>query len=126
MRGGAGGLSVRRSGGELDEYAIYALLMNWSKWARGGAAHTGYPMVWINDISSFQAPDEQAAQRVEAIMVVMRREAPGLWKAARLRYISRVTDITASRACGLDVESFRARILSAYTWFAERWIDADR
>lgn len=114
-------IDVRRKGGEIDEYRIDALLMNWSRWARGSAGYTGYPMLGGE---SAGAPDEGLAERVEAIMVAMRREAPGLWKAVRLRYISRVTDITASRACGLDVDSFRARMLSAYTWFAERWQDA--
>ena len=116
-------MSVFKSGGGLDEYRIDALLLNWSTWARGGVAGIGYAL--LGESTEPTTPNDALAERVESVMVEMRRYAPGLWRAIRLRYVSRVTDITASRACGLDVDSFQARILSAYAWFADRWVDAN-
>ena len=103
---------------ELDEYAIDALLINWSRWAAGHAASVGYGN---NGTVSMSAPNEDAARAMEEILCRMKAVRPRLWRVIRYRYISRLTDETIARSMSRrgqreSRDTVRALVRRAYSW----------
>ena len=118
----------RKLDADLDEYEIDAALANWARWARGWPDTVGCKTcMWPTSVSEECADpqtvlpiDVDRAMAVERVLLAMRARRPKLWRAVRLRYISRWTDISGAHAMRVSTPEFRALVLRAYSWLDSR------
>ena len=117
-------MRARKLDHDLDEHMIHALLANWARWARGWPDRVGYHTLSLpcgpdpENLQPESVPpiSEDAATAIESVLVRMRAQRPKLWRAVWYTYVCRYTDQTASTACHITRDEYRARVLRAYAW----------